>query len=39
MKITLLLGLAVLMALAAAQVPRPVDCGLFPDMPFKICLL
>ncbi|HZE52372.1 MAG TPA: hypothetical protein VE111_03745 [Bradyrhizobium sp.] len=32
MKITLLLGLAVLMALAARAGAEPVDCGLFPDM-------
>jgi len=32
MKITPLLGLAVLMALTARARAEPVDCGLFPDM-------
>jgi len=32
MKITLLLGFAVLMALTARAGAEPVDCGLFPDM-------
>ena len=32
MKITLLLGLAVLMFLAAPSRAGSVDCGLFPDM-------
>jgi hypothetical protein len=32
MKITLLLGLAVLMALTARARAESVDCGLFPDM-------
>ena len=32
MKITPLLGLAVLMALIARAGAEPVDCGLFPDM-------
>jgi hypothetical protein len=32
MKITPLLGLAVLMALTARAGAEPVDCGLFPDM-------
>jgi hypothetical protein len=32
MKITLLLGFAVLMALTARAGAESVDCGLFPDM-------
>ena len=32
MKITPLLGLAVLMVLTARAGAEPVDCGLFPDM-------
>jgi hypothetical protein len=32
MKITLLLGLAVLMVLTARTRAESVDCGLFPDM-------
>ena len=32
MKIMLLLGFAVLMALTARAGAEPVDCGLFPDM-------
>jgi hypothetical protein len=32
MKITLLLGIAALMALTARAGAEPVDCGLFPNM-------